>query len=43
MCASYGDSVLKFTHQHTEAETKWRPFSKRHFQMHFREKYVNFD
>ena len=30
--------------KHIEAETKWTPFRRRHFQMHFLEwKYVNFD
>ena len=29
---------------HIEAETKWPPFRRRHFQMHFPEwKYLNFD
>ena len=29
--------------KHIEAETKWTPFRRRHFQMHFLEwKYVNF-
>ena len=29
---------------HIEAETKWPPFSRRHFQMDFLEwKYMNFD
>ena len=29
---------------HIEAETKWPPFSRRHFQIHFREwKCINFD
>ena len=47
--------VLNFTVQYscdiplerlfnTEAETKWTPFTRRHFQMHFLEwKYVNFN
>ena len=30
--------------QHIEAETRWLPFSGRHFQMHFLErKYMNLD
>ena len=33
-----------FDCQHTEAETKWPPFFRRHFQMHFLEwKCINFD
>ena len=36
-------SVLANGHYHIEAETKWPPFSRQHFQMHFLEwKYVNF-
>ena len=30
--------------KHIETEAKWPPFSRRHFQMHFREcKFINFD
>ena len=35
---------LQFINQHIEAETKWPPSSRRHFQMDFLErKYMNFD
>ena len=47
VCRGSGNILVRYFfihYKHIEAEIKWPPFSRRHFQMHFPEwKYMNFD